>query len=82
MNNSDNNTIYVEVNIINIYAKFQFRPLLPSEKRIFEYLFRKFSLSVTMATKKNSDLDKIQVVGRGLLHEHFRKTFVKISAVK
>ena len=30
---------------------------------------------------KISDLDKIHMVGRGLLLKHFSKTFVKISAV-
>ena len=30
---------------------------------------------------KISDLDKIHMVGRGLLQKHFGKTFVKISAV-
>ena len=30
---------------------------------------------------KISDLDKIHMVGRGLLQKHFSKTFVKISAV-
>ena len=30
---------------------------------------------------KISDLDKIHMVGRGLLQKHFSKFFVKISAV-
>ena len=30
---------------------------------------------------KISDLDKIHIVGGGLLQKHFSKTFVKISAV-
>ena len=30
---------------------------------------------------KISDLDKIHMIGRGLLQKHFSKTFVKISAV-
>ena len=30
---------------------------------------------------KISDLDKIHMVGRGLLQKHFSKTFVKISAI-
>ena len=32
---------------------FSFIPLMASEKTIFEYLFRKFSLSVAMATNQN-----------------------------
>ena len=31
---------------------------------------------------KFSSLDKIHMIGRGLLKEHFCKTFVKISAVR
>ena len=32
---------------------FSFIPLMASEKKIFEYFFRKFSLSVAMATNQN-----------------------------
>ena len=49
---------------------FSFIPLMASE-RIFEYFFRKFS----------SDLDKIHMVGKGLLLKHFCKTFFKTSAI-
>ena len=38
---------------MNIYAKFQLHPPEASEKKIFEYFFRKFSLSVAMATNQN-----------------------------
>ena len=54
---------------------------MASEKKIFEDLFWKFRLLVAMATNQISDLDKIHMVGRGLLQEHLCKTFVKISAV-
>ena len=51
------NTIYVEANIMNIYAKFRLHPppspLIASKKKIFEYSFRKFSFSVAMATNQN-----------------------------
>ena len=50
---------------------FSFTPLMASEKKIFEYFFRKISLSVA----KISDFDKIHTVGRGLLQEHFCETF-------
>ena len=63
-----------------LMQSFSFIPLMPSEKEIFEYFFLKFRLLVAMATKI-SDSDKIQMVGRGLLQEHFCKSFVKISAV-
>ena len=32
---------------------FSFISLMPSEKKIFEYLFKKFSLLVAMATNQN-----------------------------
>ena len=35
-----------------------------------------------MATNQISALDQIHMVGRGLLKEHFCKTFVEISAVR
>ena len=47
------NIIYIEAKNTNIYAKFQLHPLMASEKKIFEYLFWKFSLSDAMATNKN-----------------------------
>ena len=31
------NTIYVEANVMNIYAKFNFIPFMASEKEMFEY---------------------------------------------
>ena len=48
---------------------------MASEKKIFEYFFQKFSLSVAMATQP------INMVVRGLLQKHLSKTFVKISVV-
>ena len=59
---------------------FSFIPLMTSEK-ISEYFFRKFNISVAMATNQISILDKIHTVCRGLLQEHFCKPFVKLSAV-
>ena len=60
---------------------FSFIPRMTSEKKIFEYFFQKFNIAVAMATNQINDLDKIHIVCRGLLQEHFCKTFVKISAV-
>ena len=42
---------------------FNFIPPIASEKKTFEYFFETFSLLVI----KISDLDKIHMVGRGLL---------------
>ena len=44
-----------------------------SEKKIFEYFSRKFNLSVAMVTNQINNLDKIHIVCRGLLQEHFCK---------
>ena len=32
---------------------FSFIPLMTSEKKIFEYIFQKFNISVAMATNQN-----------------------------
>ena len=60
---------------------FSFIPLMASEKKIFEYFFENLAFWLPWPPIKISDLDKIHMVGRGLLEEHFCKTFVKISAV-
>ena len=51
------NTIYVETNVMNKYAKFQLHPpygfcLMASEEKIFLIIFRKFTLYVAMATNQ------------------------------
>ena len=82
MGNDNKNIIYVEANVMNIYAKFQLHPLYGfEEKDLWIFFFQKFSLSVAVATNQTNDLDNIHMVGRGLLQKHFSKTFVKIYAV-
>ena len=71
---------------INIYAKFQLHPPYGFWEEdfwmFFFFFLRKFSLSVAMTTnQRQRDLDKIHMVGRGLLQKQFSKTFVKISAI-
>ena len=51
MSNGNKNTTFVKANVVNISAKFQLHSSL-TEEMIFEYLFCKFSLSVTMATNQ------------------------------
>ena len=75
------NKIYLEANVMNIYAKFSFIPLMASEKKIFEYFFQNLAFWLPWQPIKISHFDKIHMVGRGLLQEHFCKSFVKISAV-
>ena len=48
---------------------------MASEKKSFEYFFRKFSLSVAMLTSQNKRFDKIHMVVRGLYQKHFNKNF-------
>ena len=62
---------------------YSYEGYMASEK-IFECFF--FSLEnlafrLPWPPIEISDLDKIHMVGRGLLQKHFSKTFVKISAV-
>ena len=61
---------------------FSFIPLPISEEKIFEYFFENLPFYVAMATNQISDLDKIHMNRRGLLKEHFCKTFVKLSAMR
>ena len=44
--------IYVEANVMNMYAKFQLLSLTASEEKIFEYFFQKCTLYVAMATNQ------------------------------
>ena len=49
---------------------------------VFCFFFENLAFRVEQPPIKISDLDKIHMVGIGLLQKHFRKkTFVKISAV-
>ena len=66
------NIIYVEANAMNIYAKLRLHPTYGFWEEDFWIFFRKFSISVAMATNYNH---------RELIQKHFCKTFVKISAV-
>ena len=60
---------------------FSFISLMASEKKIFEYFLENLAFRLPWEPIKISDLDKIHMVGRGLLQKHFCKTFVKISAI-
>ena len=61
---------------------FSFIPLMASEKKYFlNIFFENLAFRLPRQPIEISDFDKIHMVGRGLLQEHFCKTFVKISAV-
>ena len=63
--------------------RFSFIPHMGSEKKISECFFFLENLAFRLPWPpiQTSDLDKIHMVGRGLLQKHFSKSFVKISAV-
>ena len=67
---------YVEANVMNIYAKFQ---LL--RRRFLNIFFKNLAFRLPWQPIKISDLDKIHMVGKGLLQKHFCKTFFKTSAI-
>ena len=47
----------------------------------FFFFFENLAFRLPWPPVKIIDLDKIHMVGRGLLYKYFSKTFVKISAV-
>ena len=49
---------------------------MASEEKIFKYFFANLALKLPWQPIKYSGLDKIYMVGRGLLKKHFCKTFV------
>ena len=53
------NIIYVEANVMNMYAKFQLHPPSASEEKIFEYFFENLPFKLPWQTIKFSNLDKI-----------------------
>ena len=52
-----------------------------TSEKIFEYFFKNLTFRLPWQPIKIKDLDKIHMVCRELLQEHFCKTSVKISAV-
>ena len=54
-----------------------FLAILASEKKIFEYFFRQFSLSIAMETNQNQRFWQIHMVGRGQLQKIFVKRLSK-----
>ena len=67
---------------MNISESFSFIPLMDSEEMISENLFANLAFLLPWQKIKFSSLDKIHMIDRGLLKDHFCKTFVKISAVR
>ena len=55
---------------------------MASEEVIFKNLFANIAFLLPWQPIELSSLDKMHMFGRGLLKEHFCKSFVKMSAVK
>ena len=63
---------------MHIYAKFQLHPSYGFwEEDFWFFFFENLAFQLPWQPIKNSDLDKIHMVGRGLLQKHFCKTFSK-----
>ena len=81
--NAIKNILFVEAHIMNISVNFQLHPPYGFWGDDFLIFFRKFNILVAMATnplnQSNSAVWKkfIYMLGRGLLKEHFCKTFIK-----
>ena len=66
---------------MNIYAKFQLHPHYGFWEDFWIFFFKNLAFRLPLQPIKISDLDKIYMVGKGLLQKHFCKTFFKTSAV-
>ena len=67
---------------MNISTKFQLHPLMASEEMIFLYFFANLAFRLPWQAIKFSGLDKIHMVGRGILKKHIFTTCVELSAVR
>ena len=81
-NRNKKNTSYVEDNNTNIYAKFQLHPPYDFSEDFWIRFFGNWTFRLPWQAIKINNLDKIHMVCRGLLQEHFCKTFAKISAMR
>ena len=52
MGNDNKNIIYIETNVMNVYAKFQLHPPYGFWWEDFWMIFRKFTFYVAMATNQ------------------------------
>ena len=62
------NTIYVEANVLSMYAKFGFIPHMVSEKKIFKRFYENRPFLTPRQSIKFTDLDKSHMKRRGLLN--------------
>ena len=76
MSNDNKKPHFAEANVINISAKFQLYPLHGFWEDNFEFVFANLGFSLPWQPIKFRGLDKYDMFGRGLLEEHFCKTFL------
>ena len=67
------NTIYVEANVLSMYAKFRLHPHMVSEKKIFKHFYENQPFLPPRQPIKFTDLDKSHMKRRGLLNKYFCK---------
>ena len=81
ISNGNKNTIFIEANVMNISAKFQLHPPYGFCGDDFFYtFFTNLAFQLPWQPIKFSSLDKIHMLHRELLKEHFCITFVNIPA--
>ena len=74
MGNDNKNTMYVEANVINMYAKIQFHSPYSFWGEDFLILFfENLPFMLPWQPIKFSNLDKVHMNRRGLLKKHFCK---------
>ena len=76
------NTIYVEANVLSMYAKFRFIPHMVLEKKIFQHFYEIRPFLLLQQPIKFTDLDKSHMKRRGLLNKHFCKKIQNIPNEK
>ena len=80
MKNGNKNIIFIEANVVDIYAKFQLHS--PFGFRGDDFSPTNFAFQLPWQPIRFSSLDKIHTFGTGLLKDHFCNIFVKISAMR
>ena len=73
------NTIYVEANVLSMYAKFRLHPHTVSEKKIFKHFYKNQPFLRPRQPIKFTDLDKSHMKRRGLLNKYFCKKKFKLK---
>ena len=73
---------FVEANVMNISAKFQLHPPYGCWDDFLIFFFANLVFRLPWQPIKFSGFEKLQMLCRRLLKEHFWETFVKISAMR